>query len=126
MIYIGFVVSFLLGVFAVFHVLLFLGFPYGHASWGGRQSKILPKSYRLASAFSSLFFFFSIAVVLSKTTPLELFPDSFATAFVWFLTVYMGIGIIMNAISPSKVERRWVPVVTLIFIFCLVLQLRAL
>ena len=114
--------SLLLGVFAVFHILLALGFPYGQASWGGRQGKVLPRNYRFASFLSGLFFVFAIFVVLSEAGFVKLFSSNFSNSILWFLTVFMGVSIFMNAFSPSKVERRWVPIISLIFILCLYMQ----
>jgi hypothetical protein len=114
--------SFLL-LIAVFQILLALGAPYGEAAWGGRQGKILPRNYRIASAFSCLFFIFSILVVLSATAIIDLFSSSFADGYMWFLTVYLGLGIIMNAISRSKIERYWAPVIAVMFVICIIIVL---
>lgn len=119
----GVALSLFLLLFAIFQLLLVIGAPYGEAAWGGRQGKILPRNYRIASVFSCLFFIFSILVVLSSTVIIDLFSSSFADGYMWFLTVYMGLGIIMNAISRSKIERYWAPVIAVMFIMCLMIVL---
>jgi hypothetical protein len=119
----GIALSLFLLFFAIFQILLATGAPYGEAAWGGRQGKILPRNYRIASVFSCLFFIFSILVVLSATGTIDLFSSSFVDGYMWFLTVYSGLGIIMNAISRSKIERYWAPVIAVMFILCLMIVL---
>jgi hypothetical protein len=119
----GITLSFFLLLIAIFQIALAAGAPYGEAAWGGRQGKILPRNYRIASALSCVFFFFSILVVLSATGIIDLFNSSFANGYMWFLTVYLGLGIIMNAISRSKIERFWAPVIAVMFILCLMIVL---
>jgi hypothetical protein len=119
----GIVLSSFLLLIAVFQILLALGAPYGEAAWGGRQGKILPRNYRIASAFSCLFFIFSIIVVLSATGIIDVFGSSFVDGYMWFLTVYLGLGIFMNAISRSKIERLWAPVIAVMFVLCLMIVL---
>lgn len=121
--FLGITLSIFLLFFAVFQILLASGSPYGEAAWGGRQGKVLPKNYRIASVFSCLFFIFSILVVLSATGIIDLFSSSFADGYMWFLTIYLGLGIIMNAISRSKKERYWAPVIAVMFILCLMIVL---
>ncbi len=118
---IGLILSFLLLFIAIFQALLALGAPYGKAAWGGQKGKVLPRNYRIASAISCIFFIFTISVVLSATEIIDLFSSSFENLFMWFLTVYLGLGIIMNAISRSKTERYWAPFIAVMFILCLII-----
>lgn len=113
----------MLGGVALFQALLAFGFPYGKAAWGGLHPGVLPRNLRIGSAITSLFFIFSILVVLSKARILVLFPASFENGLLWFLTLYFFIGIIMNAISRSKLERWWAPYVAVLFILSLRLLL---
>lgn len=117
----GIVLSILLLLIAVFQILLAAGYPYGEAAWGGRQGKVLPRTYRIASGFSCLFFVFSVLVVLSKIGLLGLFHSSFVDGYMLFLTVYLGLGVVMNAVSRSKIERYWSPYIAVMFILCLLL-----
>lgn len=117
----GIILSLFLLFFAVFQVLLASGAPYGEAAWGGKKGKVLPRNYRIASVFSCLFFIFSILVVLSATGTMDLFSSSFVDEYMWFLTIYLGLGIIMNAISRSKKERYWAPVIAVMFILSLMI-----
>lgn len=121
MIFLGIFLSFFLLLFAVFQLLLASGAPYGEAAWGGQKGRILPRNYRIASIFSCLFFIFSILVALSATEIIDLFSSSFTNGYMWFLTVYLGLGIIMNAISRSKIERYWAPVIAFMFVLSLMI-----
>jgi hypothetical protein len=100
----------LLGFLVIFQILLALGFPLGKAAWGG-QHKVLPTKLRIASGISVAVFIFAILIVLSKAEIITLFATTLSTVVLWILTVYFGIGIVMNAISRSKIERIWAPVV---------------
>jgi hypothetical protein len=117
----GIALSLFLLFVAIFQILLATGAPYGEAAWGGQKGKVLPRNYRIASAFSCLFFIFSILVVLSATAIIDLFSSSFADGYMWFLTVYLGLGIFMNAISRSKIERLWAPVIAVMFVLSLLI-----
>ena len=114
--------SLLLGLMVMFQIMLAAGLPLGQAAWGGEQGKVLPEKYRIASAASSLVLIFSILVVLSETGVINLFGATFSNIYMWVLTVYLGIGIVMNAVSRSKIERLWAPVVAIMFILCLLIQ----
>jgi hypothetical protein len=115
----GTLLALLLGMFVIFQLLLALGFPYGELAWGGQNGKILPTKLRIASLFSSLFFVFSILCVLSYAEIINLLPPSTTSKFMWFLAVYLFIGIFMNAFSRSKPERIWAPVIGLMFLLTL-------
>lgn len=119
----GIALSIFLAVFVVFQALLAVGRPYGEAAWGGQKGKVLPANYRIASVASSLFFVFSILVVLSKIGVIGLVSSAFADTYLWFLTGYLGLGTVMNAISRSKKERLWTPVVAVMFALCLMLMI---
>jgi DNA integrity scanning protein DisA with diadenylate cyclase activity len=112
---IGLILSLFLLLIGIFQILLAAGLPFGEPAWGGQKGKVLPRNYRIASVFSCLFFIFSILVVLSATKTVDLFGASFVNRYMWFLTVYLGLGIIMNAISRSKIERYWAPVIVVMF-----------
>ena len=121
MLVLGVALSLLLLFFAVFQILLVTGAPYGEAAWGGQKGKVLPRNYRIASVFSCLFFIFYTLVVLSATGIKDVFSSSFTDGYMWFLTAYLGLGIFMNAISRSKKERYWAPVIAVMFILSLMI-----
>lgn len=118
----GIVLSLMLAAIAVFQILLVLGQPLGKAAWGGKH-RILPTKLRLASVVSVIFIIFSIMVTLSAVGIIDLFNPSFTRGYLWFLTVYSGIGVVMNALSRSKIERLWAPYIAVMFILSLIILL---
>ena len=117
----GILLSIFLAGLLLFQILLALGLPYGEYAWGGQQGKVLPRKYRVASVFSSMFFLFSIHMTLSKTGVVAEVNPTFVNGFMWFLTAYLGLGVVINAISRSKKERIWAPVVALMFVLSLLI-----
>ena len=121
MLALGVALSMFLLLIVIFQILLALGAPYGEAAWGGQKGKVLPNNYRIASVFSCLFLIFSILVVLSATAIIDLLSISFTDDYMWFITAYLGVGIFMNAISRSKKERYWAPIIAVMFVFSLLI-----
>lgn len=109
----------MIGGVALFQFLLALGFPYGQASWVGQHKGVLPKNLRIGSAIAGLLLLFSLFVVLSKSSVLEIFPSSFENYYLWFISLYFVLGTIMNALSRSKVERLWAPYLAVMFLVSL-------
>ena len=112
-----------LGALLIFQALLAFGLPMGKAAWGG-QHKVLPKKLRVASAVAAAVFAFSILVVLTGAGIIEFFGHNFVKVYFWILTIYFGIGIIMNAVSRSKIERLWAPIIAVMFVLSLLILLR--
>ena len=124
MTFLGITLSLFLLSIALFQILLAVGAPYGEAAWGGQKGKILPRNYRIASVLSCLFFLFSILVVLSITGIIDLLNSPFVDRYMWFLTIYLGLGIFMNAISRSKIERLWAPIIAVMFVLSLLIVIK--
>jgi hypothetical protein len=123
MIAVAIALSALMGVQVIFQGLLAAGVPWGRAAWGG-QHQVLPTGFRIGSVFSALFFAFAILITLSRGDVISLFGRGLTTVFFWIYTIYFGIGIVMNALSRSKIERVWVPVVGVMFVLSLLLLIR--
>jgi hypothetical protein len=123
MIALAIALSALVGVQVIFHALLAAGVPWGRAAWGG-QHEVLPTGFRIGSVFSALFFVFAILIALSRGDVISLFGRGLTTVFFWIYTIYFGIGTVMNALSRSKIERVWVPVVAVMFVLSLFLLIR--
>ncbi|MEX0970718.1 MAG: hypothetical protein WD046_09780 [Paracoccaceae bacterium] len=105
----------LLGLLAVFQLALAAGAPWGVAAWGGQNPGRLPRHLRIASLVNIAVFLLAIWALLGALTPGWL---------LWSLTAFFGLGILMNLISRSRVERLlWTPVATGI---CAAFLLRAL
>jgi hypothetical protein len=100
-----------------FQIALASGAPWGDYAWGGRFPGRLPIGLRLASALSAVIVLF-IALIIEIRAG-YLFPEyhQLSMTLSWGVLGYCGLGTIMNAITPSKKERRlWLPIVTLLLV----------
>lgn len=60
---------------------------------------MLSRKLRISSAISAMFLLFVISVVLSFAGIVGLYASLFEKVFLWLMTIYFGVGVIMNAIS---------------------------
>jgi len=106
--------------YAIFQLCLILGMPWGHYAWGG-QYETLPTSLRIGSGVSILIYFFAISLILSRADVRRVIKNKKVTYYgTWIFTVYFCIGILMNAISRSPVERYNVPFIFVLAIMFLI------
>ena len=103
---------------AIFQLLLATGKPYGEYAWGG-QHKILPKSLRVGSIISiGVYTLFSI-ILIDASSLISIFPEGVIKSYaIWFLIVYLGIGVFVNSISRSKKERNTMTPIIIILLIC--------
>lgn len=121
------VASALLGGVTVFQLLLAFGLPWGAAAWGGQTPGVLPDGFRIASAVSGLVVYpLVIAYVLDASRLLRIawLPGSGRVAM-WVLFAIFASGTVMNTITPSPIERIWVPVGLVLAICCLIIARRS-
>jgi len=110
------VVSVLLAGLAVFQVALIAGAPLGRFAWGG-QSEVLPTTLRIGSAVSVV----SYAVIAWLVWRAVEQPEN---GWIWAITAFFGVGVLMNAASRSRPERFvMTPIVLLLAVSCLVIAL---
>lgn len=95
----------LLAVTAAFQVALAAGAPWGAAAWGGAHPGVLPAGLRAASAATLVVYGPLAAVAVGR-------PGRPATRrrVLRGASGLMVLGTVMNAASPSTVEKVWVPV----------------
>jgi len=102
----------LAAVVAAFHAALALGAPWGKLTWGGKYPGRLPASMRAAAVFSmALLLGFALIVAVRAGVA---WPEWHGASkyLVWGVVGYCGLGVIANAITPSRWERiLWLPVV---------------
>ena len=100
----------MLGV-SLFELALLAGVPWGHAAFGGAEAVLSPP-LRIAAAVSVVVWAAAALIVLRRAghrvwAPL---PTKALHVAVWVLAGYTALGILVNAISPSPIERAiWVP-----------------
>jgi hypothetical protein len=95
-----------------FQLALALGAPWGRAAYGG-QSAELTTSLRVSSAVAVVVWTGVALVVLRRAgfaiwAPL---PDAWGPVASWVIVVLGAVAIVLNAITPSALERAiWLPV----------------
>jgi thiol:disulfide interchange protein len=110
------VVSVVLAGLAVFQLALVAGAPLGRFAWGG-QSEVLPTALRIGSVLSVV----SYAVIAWLVWRAVGQPDDW---WIWGITAFFGVGVLMNAVSRSRPERLvMTPVVALLAGSCLLIAL---
>ncbi|MET3904204.1 hypothetical protein [Paenarthrobacter sp. 4246] len=114
----------ILGCLAVFQVALVAGAPIGRFAWGG-QHEVLPRKLRIGSIVSILLYaLFGYAALAQAGLVPVLISQPFTGVFMWVLTAYFALGVVLNAISRSKPERFvMTPVALVLAILFLLLSL---
>lgn len=121
----AYVFAVLVGLLAVFQLLLALGLPLGRFAWGG-QHDVLPTWYRVGSAVSILVYAFLGTVVIDHAGLDDLYPAGFSDVAIWVVVAFLVVAAIPNAISRSKPERFvMTPIAVALAILALVVALYA-
>ena len=112
----GFTVAFQLAVAA--------GAPWGHLTWGGRFPGALPPAMRAVAAFSALLLVALGGIVAANAGLLSLGAPAPSTHWMWVVVTYCALGVLANAVTPSKRARRmWLPVVGVMLVSSLFVAL---
>lgn len=89
-----------------FQLLLAAGLPMGHYAWGGAH-RVLPRPLRIGSFISTLIYLLAALIILEAANIIDLVASAeLPRIAVWVLAGFFGIGVVMNAISRSREERR--------------------
>jgi len=95
-----------------FQLALAAGAPWGKLTWGGRFPGILPAPMRAAAAFSALLLTGFSLIVAVRAGLLTFAWAPLSRTLIWAVVAYCALGVLANAATPSKWERRiWLPVV---------------
>lgn len=102
----------MLAVVAAFQLALALGAPWGLAAYGGSHAGVLPTRLRATSAVACVVWILVALAVLHRAgtgvwAPL---PESWLPVALWIVVGFLAISVVINAISPSRIERIWSPV----------------
>lgn len=90
---------------AAFQLAIAAGAPVGRASYGGAHPGVLPSRLRAVSAGSALVYSGLAATVASRRTPVRV-----RRRVLTGVAALMGVGVVMNGVSPSWPERAiWTP-----------------
>ncbi|CAN5497466.1 hypothetical protein BH20CHL7_BH20CHL7_04330 [soil metagenome] len=110
----------------VFQLALAGGAPWGEYAMGGTFPGVYPPRMRVAAIAQAVVIAVLALMVLSRAGVVA--PDLAASFpwLIWVIVVVTGVGIVLNAISPSAGERRvWVPVTIVLFICSLLVAVGA-
>jgi hypothetical protein len=111
----------------LFQLALALGAPWGRAAYGG-QSAELSTQPRVTSAIAAVVWSAVALAVLRRAgfgvwAP---FPDAWLPVVVWIAVALGAVAIVMNAITPSAIERAiWLPVAIALFASTLTVAIAA-
>jgi hypothetical protein len=102
----------LFALLIVFQFALALGAPWGRAAYGGQHAGVLPSQFRIASAVAVIVWA-AIALVVARRGGLPVWaplPGAWLPVVVWIVVGLLVIAVVMNAITPSALERAiWLP-----------------
>jgi len=103
----------LTGIIILFQFCLSIGLPWGSASMGGKFPGVYPKRMRIVAVANMILLSFLMMIVLVKAGLIRPQFLPFSEIAIWFVVAFYGIGTVLNTITPSKIERIWVPVVAI-------------
>ena len=105
-----------------FQLLLAAGLPFGNYAWGGAH-RVLPRPLRIGSVVATVIYSLAAVTILDAANVVDLITSDITRVAVTILAVFFGIGVVMNAISRSKKERRMAFVALALSILCGVVAL---
>ena len=109
---------------AVFQLALVLGAPLGHFAWGG-QHRVLPRGLRIGSIVAIALYALFSTVLLMHAGLVPGWPEAgWVNPAACGVVAYMGLGVVINAISRSLPERlTMTPLVAILLILSLLVAL---
>jgi hypothetical protein len=110
---------------AVFQAALAAGMPWGQLTWGGKFAGRLP-GYMRGVAIVSMALLIAFAVIVAVRAGI-LWPSWHpqSRTLIWVVVAYCGLGVIANAVTPSRSERLlWLPLVSAMLVCSIIVALR--
>ncbi len=108
-------------VVSAFQVALVLGAPWGEYTLGGRWRGSLPARVRILPGVSAVLLV-AFAVVVAARAGLAFGAlGAQSTTWIWLVVAFCGVGVLANAMTPSRLERSvWLPVVVVMLVLSVV------
>lgn len=107
----------LIALVVIFQLCLALGAPWGEFAMAGKFPGRFPVQMRIVALLQIVVLVFIVMVVLTRA---GLVLDEFyvfSRSAIWAVVLFSFVGLILNAITPSKKERMlWLPVATILMI----------
>ncbi len=98
----------------LFQIALAAGAPLGRLAWGGGHER-LPAGLRVGSLVSVAIYAAIAVIVLERAGLVSILPyPQIAGVGIWVIVAWLGLGVVMNAISRSKPERYTMTPVALV------------
>lgn len=96
----------LLLALVAFQVALAAGAPWGRAAYGGATARLAPR-LRVASVIAAVVWSLAVVVVLGRG---GVIGSLFSDILIWIVVGLLGVGILANAATRSRIERAiWLP-----------------
>lgn len=106
----------------LFQLGLALGMPWGAASMGGKFPGKYPPKMRLVAIINVLLLtFFSVVVMIEARLMDNII--GYTNYLIWVIVAFSTIGVILNSITPSKIEKIWAPLAFIQLIASLIIAL---
>jgi hypothetical protein len=118
----------LFAVIIAFQIALALGAPWGRAAYGGQNAGVLPVHFRVVSAVAVVVWA-ALALAVARRGGLPVWaplPESWLPVVTWVVVGLLAISVVLNAITPSALERAiWVPVTVVLLASTLTVAITA-
>lgn len=99
-------------VVIAFQLALAAGVPKAHLTWGGKFSGKLPERMRGVAIFSAVLLAAFAVIVQTRAGVILHQWQGLSKILIWVVVAYCALGVVMNALTPSKWERIiWLPIV---------------
>lgn len=109
----GAVALVLYGVLVAFQIALAAGAPWGRAAYGGTHPGVLPARMRVSSAVAVVVWT-AVALAVARRAGVPVwapFPDDWLPVVAWVAVALGVVGVLLNTITRSRLERAiWLPV----------------
>ncbi len=107
-----------LAALAALQLALALGAPWGRLVLGGQHAGRLPGRLRAGSAVSVVLYGLFAVVLLDRADVVDVMADGVARVGAWVLVAYFALGVLLNGISRSQLERAVMTPTTLVLAVC--------
>lgn len=94
----------MLGLLAIFQIVLAAGAPLGKFAWGGEHIT-LPLNLRFGAISAVLRYVFIVFIALDRSGTIVVLPGEFSFWVMWLIVAHLGFSVILSLLSKSKYEK---------------------
>ena len=111
------VFSGLIAIVCALQLALALGAPWGRFAMGGAFPGVFPPAMRLAALLQIGVLALIALLVLARAEVLLPGWRAASRRLIWVIVPFLGVGVVLNLITPSAMERLiWAPVALALFL----------